>query len=264
MKKATLPQFLAVLAGVSVCAGAAHAATVINTDKAFSTTPVLGDIYFYSNSAGNTWTVSGNITVGNGTGAGGDDSRLFVGLNPGSPDPAGNGQLTLQGATMGSSLLLNGFNGGDAVLGRLGHVSGGINYTGILNIDGGLAVTMGGRRMKYEAGANIINILNGSLNYTTTGFGWNESAGNAFVNHIIGTNGSLILPGVITDAAGITSWSTTTGSGVEAGDITVAAASGLTLNFANNGTFTTITAVPEPASVALIALGSLALLRRRR
>lgn len=240
----------------------AQAATIQNLNLTLSSNPPIADIYFYNNPAGNSWTVNGNITVGDGTTTPTIDSRLFVGLN----NAGGNhGLLTLTSTVAGSSLLLDGWHSADPVLGRLGHVSGG-NWTGILNIDGGLAVTMGGRKMKYEAGANTINVMNGILNYTTSGFGWLESAGTAFVNHVIGADGSLVVPGIITDAAGFAAWGVSSGSGVELNDITVAAASGLTLDFANDGVKTTITAVPEPGagvSFSLVA-GVTCFLRRRR
>jgi hypothetical protein len=239
MKSARLLPLACVVAAISALAGAAHAATVLNADKTFTSNPPVADIYGYTDPAGKTWTVDGNITVGNGTAA---DSRLFVGLRWDASN-FGNGMLTLTTTTAGSSLLLNGYHSADPVLGRLGHVYSG-NHTGTLNIDGGLAVNMGGRKMKYEGGTNTINLVNGSLNYTTEGFGWLESgAVNAFVNHVIGVNGSLIVPGVITDAAGFASWAQTSGSGVELNDVTVSPASGLFLVFTNNGATTTITAV---------------------
>ncbi|MCW1923848.1 hypothetical protein OKA05_14870 [Luteolibacter arcticus] len=240
----------------------ARAATVQNIDKTFATNPPVADIYFYDNPVGYTWTVNGSITVGDGTTTPTIDSRLFVGLRVG-PSDAGNGLLTLTSTVGGSTLLLDGWHSADPVLGRLGHTSGG-NFVGTLNIDGGLAVIMGGRDMRYDGGANTINVVNGSLNYTNSLFGWQEGAGIALVNHFIGADGALIVPGIISDAAGFSAWAVSSGTGVELNDITVAASGGLTLNFENNGSFTTITAVPESSVALLGGLGLLVLLRRRR
>ncbi len=115
------------------------------------------------------------------------------------------------------------------------------------------------------SGTNTIHIVDGSLNYTTIGFGWTDNLENSFVNHVIGADGSLIVPGVITDAAGFASWAVSSGTDVELNDVFVTADSGLTLNFSNNGSFTTITAIPEPNVAALLGgLGLLGLMRRRR
>jgi hypothetical protein len=106
------------------------------------------------------------------------------------------------------------------------------------------------------------------LNYTTSGFNWQEgtptTGQDAFVSHIIGADGSLIVPGVIADAFGFTSWAQASGTRVELNDIMVSAADGLTLNFSNNGLFTTITAVPEPTAALLASFGLLGLVVGRR
>jgi hypothetical protein len=186
-----------------------------------------------------------------------EHSRLFVGVSGIS------GKLTLNGANgSGDTLLLNGYHPFSPILGRLGHNIG----LGDLDIDGGLAVTMGGRKMFFEgSGTNTINIVDGSLNYTTTGFGWTDNLENSFVNHVIGADGSLIVPVVITDAAGFASWAVSSGADVELNDVFVTADSGLTLSFSDNGSFTTITAIPEPNVAALLGgLGVFGLMRRRR
>jgi hypothetical protein len=88
------------------------------------------------------------------------------------------------------------------------------------------------------------------------------------VSHVIGANGSLIVPGNITSAADFSAWAVSSGTSVGANDVTVSAASGLTLNFAYDaGTQATlITAVPEPGAwVSLLGgCGVLVGLRRRR
>lgn len=253
MKKTPLLQFLCVLVSTSGLAGAAG---VYNVNQTFSSNP-SGDDYLYNTVR--TWDVSGNITVGNGTG---NYGRFFVGVD------GGNGTLTLQGnlADGADTLTLNGYHSADPIIGRLGHTAAG-NVLGTLNIDGGLAVIMGSHMMKYTGtpgGTNFVNILNGSLNYTTAGFGWWEEGSSALVSHVIGANGSLIVPGNITDAAGFANWAVTSGNGVELNDVTVAAASGLSLQFVSGGGMTTITAVPEPAVALLGVFGAFGLLRRRR
>lgn len=227
------PRLLSLVA-LCALAGSAHS-QIVNQNQTFTADPAVENEYHFTNPAGNTWTIDGNITVGNGTTA---DSRVFVGINGDS------GKLTLNGANgTGDILFLNGYHPADPGLGRLGHVTA----LGTLNIDGGLAVTMGGRLLRFAgAGTNTINIVDGSLNYTTANFGWQEVAGNSFVNHVIGAGGSLIVPGIITNAAGFTSWAVTSGTDVEAEDIFVSPGSGFTLSYANNGVNTTITAVPAP------------------
>jgi hypothetical protein len=234
MKKIQTNHRLLPLVALCALAGSAHS-QVVNQDQTFTADPPVENEYHFSNPAGNTWTIDGNITVGNGTTA---DSRVFVGVNGAS------GKLTLHGANgSGDTLLLNGYHPFSPILGRLGHNIG----LGDLDIDGGLAVTMGGRKMFFEgSGTNIIHILDGSLNYTTTGFGWTDNLELSFVNHVIGANGSLIVPGVITDAAGFSSWAVSSGTDVELNDVFVTADSGFTLSFSNDGSNTTITAVASP------------------
>ncbi|MCW1923850.1 hypothetical protein OKA05_14880 [Luteolibacter arcticus] len=219
---------------------ASQAATIQNVDQTFAAHPPVADFYAYNNNtAGNTWTVNGNITLGNGSTA---DSRLFVGVN--FTSIAANGLLTLHGANgSGDTFLINGYHPADPILGRLGHVSGG-NWVATINIDGGLAVTMGGRKMRYEAGTNTINVVNGSLNFTTAGFGWAEAgSANAFVKVVLTQGGSLIVPGVLNDAAGVASWAVSSGTGVELNDVTVEGAPGHLLAFNNDGVNTTITSI---------------------
>jgi hypothetical protein len=253
MKKIQTNHRLLPLIALCALAGSAHS-QVVNQDQTFTADPPVENEYHFSNPAGNTWTINGNITVGNGATA---DGRVFVGVNGAS------GKLTLHGANgNGDALLLNGYHPSSPVLGRLGHWGA----LGTLDIDGGLAVTMGGRAMHFDgSGTNTIHIADGSLNYTTTGFGWEEESENSFVNHVIGAGGSLIVPGVITNAAGFSSWAVTIGTNVEEGDVFVSAGSGFALSFSDNGSFTTITAIPEPNVAALLGgLGVFGLLRRRR
>jgi hypothetical protein len=255
------------VAVASALVGAAHAATIV-TDQSYSSTnlpPTNADYEYGSLSPGNTWTIDGSITVGNGSS---NYGRLFVGVRDTSTGIIGSGLLTLMGKNgSGDSLVINGYNSSDAVLGRLGHTSGS-NYAGTLTIDGGLTVTMGGRKMRYDGGADTINILNGSLNYTTSGFGWTRGSAGSSVNNIIGASGSLVVPGNIADIAGFSAWAVSSGTSVGVSDITVSPANGLSLNFAYNAGLnaTLITAVPEPGA-AMALLGGTAMLiglRRRR
>ena len=242
--KPTCPslRLLTSLVVTSSIAGVASGDTILNLDKAFSTNPPVADIYLYTNATGKAWTINGNVAVGSGSGA---DSRLFVGVRWDASN-FGNGVLTLQGNgdAVADTLTLNGYHPADPIIGRLGHVSSG-NFTATLNIDGSLGVTMGGRKIRYDgAGTNTINVVNGSVNYTTSGFGWTEGTEGSRVNHVIGANGSLILPGVITNIAEFQAWAVSSGPGVEGADFDLSASAGRFLNFSNDGTKTTVATVP--------------------
>ena len=232
MKKVFLTRFAPAL----LMAGALEAAIVQNVDQNWSSNPPVEDVYFYNGgSIANTWTVTGNIVVGDGATG---DSRLFVGLWYG---PTDNGILNLVGGNgSGDTLLLNGSDGN--LLGRLGHVG---VVRGTLNILGGLAVTWGGRNLLLDgpaASPNVINIVNGSLDYTTPGFGFADQGGSLL--HIVSTNGAIVIAGQIYSEAGFDQWGDS--KGMDAGDVRVQADAGLFLKFTVNSISTTITATTEP------------------
>jgi hypothetical protein len=234
--------------------GAARAAFILNTNILYTVASTnLTDDFGWCDGQPHALTnnTGGAVGFGNNSATGG---RFFIGANA---PPAGNGALTLTStsATPGT-FYLNGYNPADPIVGRLGHVSGG-NWTGTLTIDGGVRVVMGNRRLNYEGGTNTVTVLNGLLDYATNpAFGFNRSnAGNSpHVRHILGTNGTLSLDGLITNAAGFSAWAVSGGTSVGATDITVEPVNGAMLLFTQNagaGT-TTIGAVPLPPTAPTI------------
>ncbi|WP_227021645.1 PEP-CTERM sorting domain-containing protein [Oceaniferula marina] len=244
--------------GAAAIGQAATVALGENTNMVFADGDNASGDAVYNDGNPYTWSITGNVNVGDGVGT--NAGRIFVGTNSG----AKIGDLTLHGTSgAGDTLLLNGYHSADRVLGRLGHNTGGESAT--ISITGGLAVTMGGRNLKIAQGTNTFQVLDGSLDYATnTGFGFLKNDGGGSVGHVVGASGSIIIDAVITDAAGFTAWADANGLDATGKIGTVTADSGLTLAFANDGTNTTITAIPEPSSAALLGLGGLTLILRRR
>jgi hypothetical protein len=242
--------------------GSACAALIENMDFAYSTnTTNLTDDLGWRDGLPHQMTANNGAVVQLGNGAA-NAGRIFIGYRTSA---GGNGDLTMtcSGGAPGA-FYLNGYNSADAVVGRLGHVNNG-NFTGTLTINGGVNVVMGNRRLRYDGGANLVNVLNGVLDYSTAGFGFARATGS--IGHIVGTNGFIIVNGLISSAAGFSNWAVTNnGSSVGAGDITVAPLAGYALTFAQNSpsagkttiaatllppTPPVITAGPQPASYML-------------
>ena len=238
MKKVFLTRFAPAL----LLAGTL-AAQVVNTDQNWSSNPPTGNEYWFANGeTPNTWTINGNITVGNGVGP---DSRLFVGLGAGGYNA--DGILNLVGANgSGDTLLLNGCNPADPILGHLGHTDA---YRGTLNILGGLAVTWGGRALRIGGNTvtNTINVITGSLNYTTPGFSFDDQGGR--IMHTMGTNGAIVVAALIDSATGFDQWGVS--KGMSAGDVLLETEPDFRLVFTQNQPNTTITAI-KPVKGTLI------------
>lgn len=250
-----LPHILAASVLVWLGAGASASALTMNTNLDYSTaTTNLVDDYGWNDapllhqiSANN----SARVSLGNGSA---NTGRVFIGLYD-NATYFGNGNLMLT-ATSGvpGTIILNGYNTADPVIGRLGHVSNG-DWTGTLTITGGVSVVVGNHRLKYEGGNNTVTVASGSLDYSTPGFGFyrSNSGNNPGIKHLIGANGSIILDGLITNAAQFSNWAmTNNGASVGASDVTVTAGSGLGLVFTPNSpvtgktTITTMTVLQPP------------------
>jgi hypothetical protein len=242
--------------------GSAQAAFVENVDFAYSvnTTNLTDDLGWRDGLPHQMTADNGAVVqLGNGAANGG---RIFIGYFNGS---GGNGDLTLNCTAGGpGTFYLNGYNSADAIVGRLGHTSSG-SYTGTLTINSGVRVVMGNHRLRYDGGANTVRVLSGTLDYSTPGFGFARATGT--IAHMVGTNGFIIVNGLISSAAGFSNWAVTNnGSSVGAGDITVVPLAGYALTFAQNSpsagkttiaatllppTPPVITAGPQPASYIL-------------
>jgi hypothetical protein len=116
--------------------------------------------------------------------------------------------------------------------------NGTVNISWMLAIAGGYNGTTGG-------GVGHIQIDGGSIN--ATGGGGLVMSDNGSMDI---TEGALVLAGEITD---ITSY----------GDVTAYDGAG-SFEYDYDGSNTTITAIPEPATVALIGLGSLFFIRKKK
>ncbi len=233
-----------------VCLGCSAQTMLLNTDQSFVTATTNltydygwcdGHSHFLVDNSG------GTVVFGDGVTSVG---RFFIGLFY-SGSYFGDGNLTLSSTGVPGTFYLNGYNSGDSIIGRLGQVSGGY-WTGSLTITGGVSVVVGSHQLKYEGGTNTVNVEAGSLDYSTAHFGFNRSnlGNNPHIRHILGGSGSIVVNALISNAASFSNWAVTNnGASVGANDVTVEAASGFGLVFAQN---TPISGKTTIATVAVL------------
>ena len=152
------------------------------------------------------------------------------------------------GSTANGSIFIDGneFNldGGGTVLGTVAdsrgiRFSNGSNQNGVLNIIGSTTLEFTNSDTRVYAKTNGTNV-SGTIN--------------------IEQGSTFIAAGTYDAGTGLFTSKNT----FEVVPVTIAALGGGSINASVNGDFVTLTAVPEPSSAALLGLGGLALISRRR
>ena len=174
---------------------------------------------------------------------------------------------TALGKTGGTGIM-NVYAGADAYFQGLSVADVG---AGTLNMHGGTVKVGNGPddQLKFgiagawgNVGTGIANLYGGTLDLTGAQeirMATNAGGGSATLN-IAG--GSLIMPGTITDLRGAIL--TLNAAGVHLQAYGVEYAGDTMFVYTPSGGNTIVTAVPEPATIALLGLGGLALIRRKR
>lgn len=149
---------------------------------------------------------------------------------------ANHGTLNVNAGTVNAGTLIVGWQGGKGTLNMMG---GTVNVTGTFFLPGDSTSTNYGE----------LNLFDGLLDITG-GFGWVDNK-----YHVEIQKGTMKIAGNYKDTIDIwASFGWWTGYGSGANIVTA-------YNQASN--VTTVTAIPEPASMMLLGFGSLALLRRK-
>ena len=170
-------------------------------------------------------------------------------------------------AKTGGTGIMNVYAGADAYFKGLSVADLG---TGILNMHGGTVKVGNGPddQLKFgiagawgNAGTGTANLYDGTLDLTgAQEIRMATNAGSTATLNIAG--GSLIMPGTITDLR--SAILTLNASGVHLQAYGVEYAGDTMFAYTPSGGNTIVTAIPEPATIALLGLGGLALIRRKR
>jgi len=145
-------------------------------------------------------------------------------------------------------------NGGSFVVDRIINIGNGTGGNAIITITDGIADFNDLTRIGRDGADGLLTISGGAVDISGTLI-FDELGGNGTINFTTGSTGTLTVAGE--DLAGFQALYT-------AGDIT--------LNGSNSAAFATVfqvsgstlSVVPEPSSAALLGLGGLALILRRR
>ncbi|MFC5050396.1 PEP-CTERM sorting domain-containing protein [Rubritalea spongiae] len=169
----------------------------------------------------------------------------------------GTGTLSLNARIAGAGNIS--ILGGDVVFGSAQN-----NYTGNTFLDAGSLSLSSGSGLSFSIGANGIN--NG-----ISGAGGLLSLGGTFNLDLTGASTTLGDSWILVDATNLTetyentfSLSSTLGSFTENSGVWSISENGIGYEFSETTGLLTAVAIPEPSSTALIGLGSLTLILRRR
>lgn len=226
---------------------------------------INADAVIGSGAAASNWmrvghTENGSVSVSSGASLG------VQGLRVGSADTAErDGLVTVAGSmTIGNEFIVGEWGTGSMVLNGNANVVGpgaplylGMNAgsTGYLELNDNASMSIAWLSMGGEYWGNVadatVQLNGGTLNIGNTGgiTIWDGPAGN----QIVFNGGAIVMPG---DWSGTAQW-------IYDNSTRFAVGEGLTFSATYDGNETTVTAVPEPATMALLGLG-VVLIRRKK